>query len=200
MSDIMKKINEAGIKFSMKSKEDQPHGGSTWDTSKSDLTTYYVAVGVLLSGEYRYDSSMINGYERFNSYTQSYVKLLTMFPKDGGEKYNYIVKAMIGVADDRSEEDLKFAASNSVGKALEDCGIFSMYSEHPRPCKIRKAGDDDGGISKEVRPRGKEFNDFNESRNRKNTVRITESKLKKLISESVKKILRENQYYEDING
>lgn len=183
----MKKINEAGIKFSMKSKEDQPHGGSTWDTSKSDLTTYYVAVGVLLSGEYRYDSSMINGYERFNSYTQSYVKLLTMFPKDGGEKYNYIVKAMIGVADDRSEEDLKFAASNSVGKALEDCGIFSMYSEHPRPCKIRKAGDDDGGISKEVRPRGKEFNE-----SKKRTIRLTESKLKRVISESVKRVLKEN--------
>jgi hypothetical protein len=180
----MKKINEAGIKFRFKDQEEQPYGGSTWSKAKKPLITYYVAIGMLLSEEDEPLSHFSKGYERFNSYTQSFVKLLTIFPKDGGEKYNYIVKAMIGVADDRSEEDLKFAASNSVGKALEDCGIFSMYSEYPRPCKIRKAGDDDGGISKEVRPRGKEFNE-----SKKRTIRLTESKLKKVISESLKKYI-----------
>ena len=40
----------------------------------------------------------------------------------------------------------------------------------------------------------------NETKNmsKKNTIRLTESDLKRIISESVKKILRENQYYEDM--
>ena len=192
----MKKINEAGIKFSMRSKKDQPYGGSTWDTSKKQLMTYYVMVGVMVDDSEGIDSKSFKGYERFNSYTQSYVKILSMYPKDGGDKYNYIVKGMIGVAEERSDDELKFAAKNSIAKILNDLNIYPMTPSSEFPCKIVKGGEDDGGISKEMRPRGKEFNE-----SKKHTIRLTESQMKSIITESVKKVLKEyDENYVDSNA
>lgn len=183
----MKKINEAGIKFSMRTQDEQPYGGSTWETSKKQLMSYYVMVGVMVDDSEGIDSKSFKGYERFNSYTQSYVKILSMYPKNGGEKYNYIVKGMIGVAEERSDDELKFAARNSIAKILNDLGIYPMTSSSEFPCKILKAGDDDNGVSKEMRPRGKEFNE-----SKKHTIRLTESQLKSIITESIKKALKES--------
>jgi hypothetical protein len=181
---MAKKINEAGIKYRFKNQDEQPHGGSTWSTAKKPLKTYYVAVGLNIYEDEDSDpiSDFVKGYERFNSYTQSFVKLLSIFPKDGGNRYNYIVKAMIGVYDEKSENDLKFAAENSVIKGLEDCGINCVYSEYPSPCKIISGGEDNG-ITKEVRPRGKEFNKSNIFH------RFNESYLNRVISESINSVL-----------
>lgn len=196
---MVKNINEVGIKFLMRNQEEQPYGGSTWDNAKGELITYYVIVGVSIDDSEGINTRQFKGYERYNSYTQSYVKILSMFPKDGGRKYNYIVKGMIGVTNERSEEDLKFAASNSMIKLLNDLGIYTDYRESEIPCKIIKAGKNDGGVSKEIRPRGKEFTE-SKNMNRKNTIKLTESELKKVISESVKKILKEYRFSFNPNG
>jgi hypothetical protein len=196
---LAKNINEAGIKFSMKNQEEQPYGGSTWSNAKGNLITYYVLVGVSIDDSEGINPKQFKGYERYNSYTQSYAKILSMYPKDGGKKYNYIVKGMIGVANERSEEELKFAASNSMIKLLNDLGIYTDYRESEVPCKIIKAGENDGGISKEMRPRGKAFTE-SKNMNGKNTIRLTESYLKKVIAESVKNILKESPNFWNGNG
>lgn len=116
-----KRLFEAGIKYNWRTGK-EGSGDTPWG-SMDNLERYYVAYGALL-GYGTYPPSYAKGYEKYNSYTDTYVKILSIYPKEGGEKYNYVVKAIVGFANKRKPayDDKKMRAASAIDAALNDLG------------------------------------------------------------------------------
>ena len=166
-----KLLTEKGIKYNWRKPGEGQYGGTLWG-NEENLEKYYAVYGASVYNEFNEEGdgainpNRAKGYERFNSYTNTYVKILSLFPKYGKEKYNCVVKAIVGFPKTNNGfnsvyADNKKRAANAIVKALEDCGLTSLGTGYG-PIKLTPVDPDEnmaGGkiISKEIRPRGKEW-------------------------------------------